>query len=76
MTPTEKYQTPFKPMVPGAIVGEFDNIDSAKALIDQDTAAVIVEPIQGEGGINLASDDFLRALRQLCDEHEARADFR
>lgn len=71
VTPTEKYQTPFKPMVPGAIVGEFDNIDSAKSLIDQDTAAVIVEPIQGEGGINLASDDFLRALRQLCDEHEA-----
>ena len=71
VTPTEKYQTPFKPMVPGAVVGEFDNIDSAKELIDQDTAAVIVEPIQGEGGINLASAEFLRALRQLCDEHDA-----
>lgn len=71
ITPTEKYQTPFKPMVPGAIVGEFDNIDSAISLIDQETVAVIVEPIQGEGGINLASADFLRALRQLCDEHEA-----
>ena len=71
VTPTEKYQTPFKPMVPGAVVGEFDSIDSAKALIAQDTVAVIVEPIQGEGGINLASADFLRALRQLCDEHEA-----
>jgi len=71
VTPTEKYQTPFKPMVPGAIVGEFNSIDSAKALIDQDTVAVIVEPIQGEGGINLASADFLRALRQLCDENDA-----
>lgn len=71
VTPTEKYQTPFKPMVPGAVTGEFDNIDSAKELIDQDSAAVIVEPIQGEGGINLASAEFLRALRQLCDEHEA-----
>ena len=71
VTPTEKYQTPFKPMVPGSIVGEFDNIDSAKELIDQDTVAVIVEPIQGEGGINLASAEFLRALRQLCDEHDA-----
>ncbi|MCY3914797.1 MAG: acetylornithine/succinylornithine family transaminase [Chloroflexi bacterium] len=71
VTPTAKYQTPFKPMVPGAVVGEFDNVDSAKELIDQDTAAVIVEPIQGEGGINLASAEFLRALRQLCDEHEA-----
>ena len=71
VTPTEKYQTPFKPMVPGAAVGEFDNIDSAKEIIDQDTVAVIVEPIQGEGGINLASDAFLRSLRQLCDENDA-----
>ena len=71
VTPTEKYQTPFKPMVPGAVVGEFDSIESAKELIDQDTAAVIVEPIQGEGGINLASAEFLQALRQLCDENNA-----
>lgn len=71
VTPTEKYQTPFKPMVPGAVVGEFDSIDSANEVIDQDTVAVIVEPIQGEGGINLASAEFLRALRQLCDEHDA-----
>ena len=71
ITPTEKYQTPFKPMVPGAVVGEFNNIDSAKEVIDQDTVAVIVEPIQGEGGINLASAEFLRALRQLCDENDA-----
>lgn len=71
VTPTEKYQTPFKPMVPGAVVGEFDSIDSAKEVIDEDTVAVIVEPIQGEGGINLASAEFLQALRQLCDEREA-----
>ncbi len=71
ITPTEKYQKPFKPMVPGAVVGEFDDIDSAKAVIDKDTVAVIVEPIQGEGGINLASAEFLQALRQLCDEHKA-----
>ena len=71
VTPTEKYQTPFKPMVPGVVVGEFDNIDSAKELIEQDTVAVIVEPIQGEGGINLASAAFLRALRQFCDENDA-----
>lgn len=71
ITPTEKYQTPFKPMVPGSVVGEFDSIDSAKEVIDQDTVAVIVEPIQGEGGINLASAEFLQALRQLCDEHDA-----
>ena len=71
VTPSEKYQKPFKPMVPGSIVGEFDSVDSAKAVIDQDTVAVIVEPIQGEGGINLASAEFLRALRALCDENDA-----
>jgi acetylornithine/succinyldiaminopimelate/putrescine aminotransferase len=58
-------------MVPGAVVGEFNNIESAKAVIDDDTVAVIVEPIQGEGGINVATAEFLQALRQLCDQHEA-----
>ena len=71
ITPKEKYQTPFKPMVPGAVVGEFNSIDSAREVIGADTVAVIVEPIQGEGGINVASAEFLQALRQLCDEHEA-----
>ena len=71
ITPKEKYQTPFKPMVPGSVVGEFNNIDSAREVINQDTVAVFVEPIQGEGGINIASAEFLQALRQLCDEHKA-----
>ena len=71
ITPTEKYQAPFKPMVPGAVVGEFNSIESAKEVIDADTVAVIVEPIQGEGGINLASAEFLQALRQLCVEQGA-----
>ena len=71
ITPTEKYQTPFKPMVPGAVVGEFNSIESAKEVIDADTVAVIVEPIQGEGGINLASAEFFQALRQLCVEQGA-----
>ena len=71
ITPTDKYQTPYKPMVPGSVVGEFNNIDSAREVIDQDTVAVIVEPIQGEGGINVATAEFLQALRQLCDEHGA-----
>ena len=71
ITPKEKYQTPFKPLVPGAVIGEFNDIDSAKAIIDDDTVAVVVEPIQGEGGINIATAEFLRALRQLCDDHQA-----
>ena len=71
ITPKEKYQTPYKPMVPGAAVGEFNSVDSAADVIDGDTVAVVVEPIQGEGGIHVATAEFLRALRQLCDEHGA-----
>ena len=71
VTPKEKYQTPFKPMVPGSVVGEFNSVDSARECIGADTVAVIVEPIQGEGGINVATAEFLQALRALCDEHDA-----
>lgn len=71
VTPTDKYQAPFKPMVPGSVVGEFNSVESARTVIDEDTVAVIVEPIQGEGGINVATAEFLQALRRLCDENEA-----
>jgi acetylornithine/N-succinyldiaminopimelate aminotransferase len=71
LTPRDKYQMPFKPLMPGAVMAEFNNIDSAKAAIGPKTAAVIVEPIQGEGGILPATTEFLRALRDLCDKHEA-----
>ena len=71
VTPTKKYQVPYKPLVPGAVVGEFNSLESARAIIDGDTAAVIVEPIQGEGGINVATAEFLQGLRQLCDEQSA-----
>ncbi|MCY4147703.1 MAG: acetylornithine/succinylornithine family transaminase [Chloroflexi bacterium] len=71
VTPKPKYQAPFKPMVPGAVVGEFNSIQSAREVIDADTVAVIVEPIQGEGGINVASAAFMQALRAQCDEHDA-----
>lgn len=71
VTPKAKYQEPFKPMIPGAVVAEFNDIDSATAAIDDDTVAVIVEPVQGEGGIHVATAEFLQALRNLCDQHEA-----
>lgn len=71
LTPKEKYQKPYQPLMPGAMVAEFNDIDSVKAVIGDKTAAVIIEPVQGEGGINPATPEFLTALRELCDEHDA-----
>lgn len=71
LTPKEKYQKPFKPLMQRVKVGEFNDADSARSLIDDNTAAVIVEPVQGEGGIHSASQEFLQTLRELCDAHGA-----
>lgn len=67
-TPNEKYRAPFGPMLEGFKTGTFNDVDAVKELIGRDTAGVIVEPIQGEGGINVATPQFLRALRDRCDE--------
>ncbi|KKO49700.1 acetylornithine aminotransferase [Arsukibacterium sp. MJ3] len=57
---------------PGAVVhAEFNNLDSVKALISDKTCAIVVEPIQGEGGIIPADASFLQGLRDLCDEYHA-----
>jgi acetylornithine/N-succinyldiaminopimelate aminotransferase len=71
MTPREKYQKPFEPMLPGVTTATFNDIESAREAIGPNTAAVVVEPIQGEGGINPADPEFLKALRQFCNAHEA-----
>jgi acetylornithine/N-succinyldiaminopimelate aminotransferase len=71
LTPKEKYQKPFAPLMPGVVVAEYNNVASAEAAISHKTAAVIVEPVQGEGGINPATSEFLQALRRLCDERGA-----
>jgi acetylornithine/N-succinyldiaminopimelate aminotransferase len=71
LTPKDKYQKPFQPLMPGVVVAEFNNLDSAKGAINANTAAVIIEPVQGEGGVNAATTAFLQGLRQLCDQHGA-----
>jgi len=71
LTPKEKYQKPFMPLMPGAVLAEYNNLESAKAAIGEKTAGVIIEPIQGEGGINLATPEFLKGLRELCDQNGA-----
>lgn len=69
---TEKRHTQafFSPYLPGVHFAEFNNIDSVKALASDKTAAIIIEPVQGEGGLTPADPEFLRALRTLCDEQK------
>lgn len=69
-TPQEKIQGGFRPMLDGFKVAKLNDLDSFRAQITDTTAAIFVETIQGEGGINAADHDFLRGLRTLCDEHE------
>lgn len=64
-----KYLEGFGPKVQGFDQVPFDDIEAAKAAITPETAAILVEPVQGEGGIRAASTAFLGALRALCDEH-------
>jgi len=69
-TPREHYQAPFRPLMPGVKIAEFNNLDSARQAVNDQTCAVIVEPIQGEGGVNPCEVEFLQGLRQLCDERD------
>ena len=65
------YREPFAPLVPGVCFAPFNDLDAARALISDATCAVMVEPVQGEGGIHAATPEFLRGLRALCDRHGA-----
>ena len=65
----KEYKAPFLPLIPGFSHVPYNNLDKMKAAISDNTAAIIVEPVQGEGGVKPAGDEYLRGLRQLCDEH-------
>ncbi len=71
VTGNDHYQEPFKPLVPGIRFAEFNNLDSVKALFSDKTCAVIMETVQGEGGIYPAEKEFIEGVRALCDEHDA-----
>jgi acetylornithine aminotransferase len=68
VTPQPKYQKPFAPMVPGVKIGIMNDIPALETLVDEKTCGVIVEPIQGEGGVYEASEEFLTALRERCNK--------
>jgi acetylornithine/N-succinyldiaminopimelate aminotransferase len=68
-TNQDKLRDGFEPLLPGFKYAEFNDLEGALALIDENTAGFLVEPIQGEGGIRPATPEFLKGLRKACDEH-------
>lgn len=66
----EKMHKGFMPLLPGFKYVEFNDLEAARAAVGPHTAGFLVEPIQGEGGIRIANEDFLKGLRQICDEQD------
>lgn len=70
VTGNKKYQEPFGPMNAGIKFADYNDLDSVKALITDKTCAIMLEAVQGEGGIYPATDEFIKGIRALCDEHD------
>ena len=70
VTGNAHYQEPFEPLMPGVKFAEYNNLESIKALVNEKTCAIILETVQGEGGIYLADKAFLEGVRELCDEKD------
>ena len=68
VTGREKYRTPFEPLLPGVSFVPYNDLNAAANALTEKTAALIIEPIQGEGGIIPAAPGYLSGLRQICDE--------
>jgi acetylornithine/N-succinyldiaminopimelate aminotransferase len=68
-TAQPKYHEGLGPLVAGFVYAPFGDLEAVKKLIDRETAAIMIEPIQGEGGINIPPEGFLQGLRDLCDEN-------
>lgn len=70
VTGHDDYREPFEPLLPGVKFAKLNDLDSVKALVSDKTCAIILEPLQGEGGINLATQEFMEGIRQICDEND------
>jgi len=68
-TAQPKYHEGIGPLVPGFSYAPHNNLDAVKKLIDSETCAILIEPVQGEGGVNTPNEGFLAGLRELCDRH-------
>lgn len=70
VTGTKKYRDPFEPLIGGVKFASYNDLDSVKALVSDKTCAIIMETIQGEGGIHPSTPEFIRGIRKLCDEKD------
>ena len=70
LTGNVHYQEPFGPMIPGIKYADFNDLDSVKSLVNEKTCAIILEPVQGEGGIYPAEKEFIEGIRKICDEND------
>jgi len=68
ITYKEKYRKPFEPLIPGVKFVPYNDVDAIRDAITSETAAVILEPIQGESGVRMPSENYLRAVRDVCDD--------
>lgn len=70
VTGTKHYREPFEPLIGGVSFADYNDLESVKRLITKDTCAILLETVQGEGGIYPASEEFIRGIRKLCDEND------
>lgn len=70
LTGTPAYQTAFGPLMAGVKYGTINDLESVEKLITPQTAAIILEPVQGEGGIHVCTQKFMQGIRELCNEHD------
>ena len=70
LTGTPAYQKAFGPLIEGVKYGDINDLESVKKLITPRSAAIILEPVQGEGGVHVCTQEFMRGIRELCNEHD------
>lgn len=70
LTGNESYQIPFGPLIEGVKYAQINDLESVKTLVNERTASIIVEPVQGEGGVYPCTKEFLQGIRKLCDEND------
>lgn len=70
VTGNEKYQIPFRPLLPGIRFAQYNHLESVKEQITEKTCAIIMETVQGEGGVYPATEQFLKGVKALCEEND------